>query len=53
MALYFVGGSRVQLLQLFWRRDGDKMTLDVDQITSKTQYYKVEDRYETGLRGTF
>ena len=52
MAHYSVE-SRAQMLQLLWRRDGNKMTLWVYQITGNEQRYELEDRYETGLRGIF
>ena len=52
MAHYYVE-SRAQMLQLLWRRDGNKMTLWVYQITGNKQRYVLEDRYETGLRGIF
>ena len=53
MAYYFVRGSRPQNLQLLWIKEADKMTLLVSQSTWNGQSHLVEDRYETGLGGTF
>ena len=55
MARYVVSGSRPhdQLLQLYWARNGDKMTLLVLQSKRNGQVHALEDRYKTGLRGIF
>ena len=53
MAYYFVRGSRPQDLQLLWVKKSDKMTLLVSQGTWNGQSHLVQDRYETGFRGTF